>query len=178
MIYEFFKYLGLFLMLIVIQFLIIQNINFGGTFSILFQPQIVILLVLLLPVNISHIAMIIFSFIIGLAVDTQFNTYGINAFIFTLIGFVRYYVTAHINNQIGVREEDNRIWTSRKGKMWKYAYFASFILLYHFLFILIDGLGKNFFTIGISTILVSSISSFTLALILENLLFSPSKRNV
>ncbi len=175
MIGDIFKYLGLLILLVVIQILVLDNINFGNSLTFLFQPQIVIMFVLLLPANINHIWLIIIAFFAGLLLDSLCNTYGINAAILTLIGFLRFYFTADVENEISGREEDKKIWTSKKSKVWKWTYFLGFIVLYQFLFVLIDTLGKNFFTLGFWAIIVSSIVTFFLILILEDLLFKPSK---
>jgi len=177
MILDSLKYLGLFLLLLAIQIMLQNKIYFGfnNQFTILFQPQIIIMFILLLPSNINHLWLILISFFAGFLADMYFKTYGINASIFTLIGFLRYYVTLSVENEISSREEDKKIWTSKKSKSWKWTYFISFIALYQFLFVMIDTFGKNFFTSGILTILVSSIVTFFLVLLLEDLLFKPSK---
>ena len=171
------KYLGLFILLLVIQMLIINKIylGFNNHITYLFQPHIMIMFVLLLPANMNHLWLIFISFLAGLVADINFNTYGINAAIFTLIGFVRYYVTVDIDKEISSREEDKKIWTSKKSKSWKWTYFMVFILVYHTLFYMISSLGRNFFTTGILTIIISSVISFFLILLLEDLLFKPSK---
>ena len=100
MIGDIFKYLGLLILLVVIQILVLDNINFGNSLTFLFQPQIVIMFVLLLPANINHIWLIIIAFFAGLLLDSLCNTYGINAAILTLIGFLRFYFTNDLNDII------------------------------------------------------------------------------
>jgi len=145
MILDALKYLGLLVLLLIIQMLILNKIYFGFNtqFTYLFQPHIMIMFVLLLPANINHLWLILISFLAGIIVDFNFNTYGINASIFTLIGFIRYYVTVDVEKEISTREEDKKIWTSKKSKSWKWTYFMAFILVYHFLFYLIIELNQT-----------------------------------
>ncbi len=177
MILDILKYIGLFILLLLIQMLILDKIYLGinNQFTFLFQPFIIILFVLLLPANTNHLLLIFISFLAGAIVDINFKRYGINASIFTFIGFVRYYITIDVEKEISSREEDKKIWTSKKSKSWKWTYFISFIFIYHFLFTMIDTLGKNIFTTGILTVIVSTIISFFIVLILEDILFKPSK---
>lgn len=175
MILSILRYLGLFVFVVLVQKFILNNIYISGTYAYLFQVQLIVLFLLLLPAEMSHVWMILVSFLAGYLYDAFFISYGTNAAVSTLIGFVRYYATRDVENVIGAREEDNQIWTSKKGNSWKYAYFITFIGIYHFLFLLIESHGKNFFTILIPSFVVSSICAFLLSLLFENILFKPAK---
>lgn len=175
MIISILRYLGLFVFIVLVQLYILNNIYLTGTLSHLFQVQLIVMFILLLPTEMSHVWMIVVSFIAGFIYDSFFISYGINAAVSTFVGFVRFYATRDIENEIGAREEDNQIWTSKKGKTWKYAYFLSFIAIYHFLFILLESHGRNFFTIALPATIVSSLCAFVLILIFENILFKPAR---
>jgi hypothetical protein len=108
-------------------------------------------------------------------VDFFFNSWGIHAAVSTLIGFFRYYVVLDVDSAISGRDEDNKSWTSKKSKTWKWFYFLGFTIIYHFFFILIESLGRNFFTYVLPSVIVSSLFTFLLILILENLLYKPAR---
>lgn len=175
MFFDILKYLGLYALLLALQLLVINNININHSVGLYIQPQLMVMFLLLLPPKMSHVWMILVSFAAGLVMDMFFNTMGINAAVCTLVGFVRYYPTSDIENEIAGREEDNRIWTSKKGRPWKWTYFLSFIALYHFVFCLIETLGKNLFLVGIPTVIVSSLITFLFTITLEDLIYKPSK---
>lgn len=175
MILDIVKYLGLYILLIALQVFVISNININHSFGLLFQPQLVVMFLLLLPPKMTHEWLIVVSFAAGLILDTFFNTMGINAAVCTFIGFLRNYTTRGIENEIATREEDNKIWTSKKGRPWKWTYFITFIVLYHFMFIMIESHGRNFFTISIPSILISSFFTFIFSIALEDLIYKPSK---
>jgi hypothetical protein len=169
------KYIALFIFLMIMQLFVINQVNVFINFSYLFQPQIVIMLVLLLPANISHSMSISISFIVGIILDMFLNTMGINASILTLIGFVRYYFTRDIENEISSREEDNKIWTSKKSSTWKYSYFGFFCALYFFVFLFIQNGFRNFFNLFLPALISNTIITFLLILLLENLIYKPTR---
>jgi hypothetical protein len=175
MILDIAKYLGLYCLLIALQRFVISNVVITNSFGLFFQPQLLVMFILLLPPRMSHTWLILVSFAAGLILDMFFNTMGMNAAVCTLIGFMRYYATRDIEKEIATREEDNKIWTSKKGRPWKWTYFISFILLYHFVFIMIDSLGRNFFPVTIPAVAISSAATFIFTITLEDLIYKPSK---
>lgn len=169
------KYIALLFVVIFIQLFILNNLFLGSSYSFLFQPQMLVFFLVLLPIDFSHLKMLIISFLSGLLFDLFFNSWGVHAAICTFIGFYRFYFVKDIDKEIASRSDDNDIWTSKKSKAWKLVYFSIFIFIYHFLFILIDSLGQNLITYVFPAALVSSAVVFILSLILENLLFKPAK---
>jgi hypothetical protein len=162
-------------MIVIIQLFVLNNIVIGTNYAYLFQPQILIIFLLFIPVGISHIRLILTAFVAGLFYDMFFNSWGIHALVATFIGFTRHYVTSGIENVLSAREEDNKIWTSKKSQSWRWRYYLSFTFLYHFIYIIVDTLGKNFFTSILPAIVISTLTVFILILIIENLIFKASK---
>jgi hypothetical protein len=169
------KYLGLYLLVIFIQEFILNNLFIGNYYAFLFQPQIIVMFLLLLPSSMSHTWLVLVSFLSGLLFDAFFNTWGIHAAVSTIVGFSRYYATREVETVISAREEDNQIWTSKKGNAWKWTYFLTFIAIYHFLFLLLESLGSNFFSRFLPSFISSTIIAFVLVLILENLIYKPAR---
>jgi hypothetical protein len=175
MIVSILKYLGLYLLIVFIQLFILNNLFIGNYFSFLLQPQLIVMFLLLLPSSMSHTWLIIVSFLAGFIFDAFFNNWGIHASVSTVVGFSRYYATREVETVISAREEDNQIWTSKKGQAWKWTYFLTFIAIYHFLFLLIESLGHNFFSRVLPSFVGSTIVAFVFILILENLLYKPAR---
>ena len=161
----------------ILQLFVLNQVIIFVKYAYLFQPQIVIMLVLLLPANLSHSSIIFISFLVGITLDTFLTTMGINAFVFTLIGFIRYYFTRDIENEISSREEDNKIWTSKKSSTWKYIYFGFFSALYFLVFLFIQLGFQHFFRLFLPALISNTIITFLLILILENLIYKPSRHN-
>ncbi len=74
-----------FILLIILQVLIFNNMNPGGIVS----PQVYITFILLLPVRINKSFMLILAFSTGLTIDYFANTLGLNAAACVAIGFIR-----------------------------------------------------------------------------------------
>lgn len=175
MILSIFRYTGLYIFILLIQLFILKNIFIGNYWGFLFNPQLIVMFILFLPPSVSHAWMIVISFVAGFLFDVFFQSWGVHAASATLVGFVRFYATRDVENIIAAREEENQIWTSKKGNAWKYSYFITFIAIYHFIYILIDSLGHNFFTRVIPAIISSTLITFMLVLILENILYKPAR---
>jgi len=179
MIFDILKYLGLYVLLIALQLFVISNVNISGSFSVYFEPQVLVMFLLLLPPRMSHVWLIVVSFLAGLILDTFFNTMGVNAAVCTLVGFFRHYATREIENEIASREEDNKIWTSKKGRPWKWTYFITFIFLYHLVFSMLESLGPNFFrnflVVTLPAVVISSVITFIFTIALEDLIYKPTK---
>lgn len=169
------RYLGLFIFVLLVQEFIIRNLVLGNQYSFLVQPQLIVMFLLLLPTSMSHNWMILVSFLAGFLFDVNFECWGIHAFASTFVGFTRYYATKEVENVIAAREEENQIWTSKKGVAWKWTYFLTFIGIYHFLYLLIESHGNNFFTRLMPAFISSSVIAFVLILIFENLLYKPAR---
>lgn len=74
-----------FILLLLTQVFILNNIRFLGFIN----PYIYILFVLLLPVKFPRWISLLLAFLLGLILDVFSNTYGIHAFTSVLIAFLR-----------------------------------------------------------------------------------------
>lgn len=85
MIKDFGKYIIMFVVLVLVQVLILNNIQFSG----LINPYIYILFVLLLPFTIPGYFLLGFSFLLGISIDIFSNTPGLHAGATVFLGFLR-----------------------------------------------------------------------------------------
>ncbi len=175
MIVSILKYLGLYIFVLLVQLFILNNLFIGSFYGFLFQPQLIVMFLLLLPTSMSHEWLIVVSFMAGYIFDVFFESWGVHAAVATFIGYTRYYATKEVETVIAARDEDNQIWTSKKGNAWKWTYFLTFIAVYHFLFLLIESHGSNFFTRFLPGFASSTIIAFLLVLIFENLIYKPAR---
>jgi rod shape-determining protein MreD len=74
-----------FILLVLVQVLILNNLNLGGFLN----PYVYILFILLLPVDISKSQLLLLSFILGLTIDFFGNTMGLHAAASVLVAFSR-----------------------------------------------------------------------------------------
>lgn len=85
MIRDFGKYAGMFVVLVLVQVLILNNIQVSG----LINPYIYILFILLLPFTIPGWLLLGISFLLGISIDIFTNTPGIHSGATVLLGFLR-----------------------------------------------------------------------------------------
>lgn len=79
------KYVIMFVVLVLIQVLIMNNIQFSGFVN----PYIYILFILLLPFTIPGYLLLGLSFLLGISIDIFNNTPGVHAGATVLLGFLR-----------------------------------------------------------------------------------------
>ena len=91
-----------FIVLILIQVFVLNNIRFSGFIN----PYIYILFILLLPVRFPRWASLILGFITGLIIDSFTNTPGVHAFATVLLAYLRNPV---INAFLSVEEGANPV---------------------------------------------------------------------
>ncbi|HAH23289.1 MAG TPA: rod shape-determining protein MreD [Prolixibacteraceae bacterium] len=85
MIKDFGRYVIMFVLLVLIQVLILNNIQFSGFVN----PYVYILFILLLPFTIPGYLLLGLSFLLGLSIDIFNNTLGVHAGATVLLGFLR-----------------------------------------------------------------------------------------
>ncbi len=85
MIRDIVKYVMMFVALVLVQVLILNNIQVSG----MINPYVYILFILLLPFTIPGYLLLGLSFLLGLSIDIFSNTPGIHAGATVLLGFLR-----------------------------------------------------------------------------------------
>ena len=75
-----------FVVLVLVQVLILNNIHFLRVAT----PFLYLYFILKMPVGSSRMNVVFFSFLIGLTIDIFSNTPGMHAFACTLVGFIRH----------------------------------------------------------------------------------------
>ncbi len=81
-------YAGAFIVLVLLQIFLIDNISL----SVYFHPLIYVAFVILLPLDIKPIWMVLFSALMGLTIDVMTGMSGLNIIATTAIGFLRPFI--------------------------------------------------------------------------------------
>lgn len=160
-----------FILLVLLQVLIVQNIRLGS-YIILFPY---VLFILLLPFETPKFAVLALSFFIGLVIDIFYDTAGMHAAACTLIGFVRYYILKLLSPREGY---DTGLIPNidSMGSLWFITYSAIIIFIHHlFLFYLEIFRFSEFFT-TLLRVLLSTIGTFCFVYIVH-FLFYKTDRN-
>lgn len=77
--------IGRFVLLVLVQILVLNNLNLGGYIN----PYFYVLFIILLPVDISKSQLLLLAFLLGLTIDFFGNTLGLHAASTVLMAFTR-----------------------------------------------------------------------------------------
>ncbi|MEE4215043.1 MAG: rod shape-determining protein MreD [Bacteroidales bacterium] len=124
------KYTGLFILLLAIQVLLLNNIQFSGYVN----PYVYILFILLLPIETPSWLLLILAFMTGLTVDLTSGTLGLHTSATVFAGFIRPYVLNVLSPHEGY-EPGDMPGIGTFGLRWFITYVLVIVLLHHiFLF--------------------------------------------
>jgi rod shape-determining protein MreD len=121
------RYTVIFFILILLQVLLFNNIQFSGYIN----PYVYIMLILLLPVEISPWLLLLISFFTGLTIDFFTGTPGMHASATVLSGFLRPYILRLISPRDGY-EPGATPSMEIYGFRWFLFYTIIIVLIHHF----------------------------------------------
>ncbi len=160
-----FKYGFMFIVLVLVQVLIFNQVHFGGYLN----PFIYILFVMLLPVNTPRYLLLISGFLLGLAVDVFSNTLGMHAAATTFIAFIRPFVIRSISS----REEDRHEYPGLKQNSlsWFFYYALIMVFSHHFVFFYLEFFTFSHFLTTLLRVGLSTLFSVFLIVLSQFLIF-------
>lgn len=153
------KYFLMFVILVAVQVLLLNQIQFSGYMN----PYIYVLFIMLLPLNAPRYAILLLSFFIGLSIDVFSNTLGMHSFASVFIAYLRPAVIRLTTN----RQEDMSDYPglAQTGILWFISYTAIMVVIHHFMLFYIEVFTmKNFFITFLRAILSSVFSIFVIVL--------------
>jgi hypothetical protein len=159
-----------FIVLILLQVLIIQNIRLGS-YIILFPY---LLFILLLPFETPKLAVLFIAFVTGLTIDMFYDTAGLHATTCTLIGFSRYYILKLLAPREGYDVGLSPTIESM-GAVWFATYAGIIIFIHHLFFFYLEIFRFSEFFTTLLRALLSSIGTFALIYIIQFLFNSNTK---
>jgi len=158
----------LFIGLILLQVIILNNINFLGYIN----PMLYVLFVFFYPIKKLDFTFLFLSFLLGLSIDFFLNSGGVNAAATLFMAYIRMPV---IKGVLRRSELDYSSLIFRKLKFSKSVSILSIlILIHHFIVFQLEYFRlDSFFTIILKTILTGI---FTLVLVLLSIVFFTKKK--
>ena len=166
-----FRNIGRFLLLVLLQVLVFNNIYLGGYIN----PCIYVLFIAMLPTNTGRIPMMLIAFATGLCVDVSTNMLGFHTFACTVVGYLR----GIWLDKIIIRDNEEVIetpslYSGSYQQFLVYLFLVLFVfnLVYHTL--LVFEL-REFFSILLSTLL-STVVTWILAVLYQTLLLRKMRR--
>jgi len=151
------KYLGMFIILVLLQVLIFNNIQLSG----MLNPYVYVLFILLLPFDTPKYLLLILGFLLGLSIDIFSNTAGMHASASLFGVFVR----PAVLNLLSPREEYQKGTSPRVyyyGFIWFLKYTLLVVFAHHFFLFFVEAFSfANFLQIlsrgAISAIVTSGL---------------------
>lgn len=154
------KYTGFFVLLIVLQLLIFNNIEFSGYVN----PFVYVMFILILPVSIPSWILLLLSFMTGFVIDIFSGTMGVHVFATVLAGFVRPRVLA-LNVTSEVTEADMSPSSYKNGLRWFLVYTVTVVLVHHLALFFIEIFTfRNFFHTLLRVLLSTTVTTFFIVL--------------
>ena len=154
----------IFVLLILLQTLLFNNIQFSGYVN----PYVYIMFIMLLPVNISSWFLLIISFFTGLIMDLFTGTPGMHTSATVMAGFVRPYVLRIISPRDGY-EASSDLSMFIYGLKWFFIYTLLIVLVHHTVLFYMEVFRFTDFFRTLLRVLLSSLFSIIFILLSENI---------
>ena len=158
------RYVLSFLVLVLIQVLLLNNIQLSGYLN----PYIYILFILSLPNDIPDWALLVLAFFLGITVDLFSHTVGMHSSATVFMAFLRPTILRSLEPRGGY-EPDTRPSVQEYGFNWYFKYAALMVLVHHLFLFYIEVFKVSDFFLTFSRAILSAI--FSLIIILLTKLF-------
>ena len=166
------KHIYRFLILVLTQVLILNNVFFLGYIN----PYIYILFIMLLPFNTAKWLLLILSFGLGICVDAFQNSIGIHTFSCVLIAYFRTNILNVLLPQLKSKKQTNLEFSLQEfGFQRAFIYTGSMVLIHHFTLFSLESFRPELISIFLRTV-SSSIVSVLLLIIIQYFMFKDTKR--
>jgi len=154
------RYGGAFVLLIALQLLIFNNIEFSGYVN----PFVYLMFILILPVSIPSWILLVLSFFTGFVIDLFSGTLGVHAFATVLAGFVRPWVLS-LNVTAEAAETEMSPSSYRSGLRWFLIYTVTIVFVHHLALFFVEIFSLRHFLHTVLRVLLSTaVTSFFIVL--------------
>ncbi|HEX8376488.1 MAG TPA: rod shape-determining protein MreD [Pedobacter sp.] len=160
-----------FVLLVFIQVFLLKNIGYYN----LSVPFFYILFILLLPFETPNWLLFLLSFLIGLTIDSFYNTLGVNAAACTLLALVRVIFIALTVQRLSFEiEPEPKL--GIMGFRWFFFYAAILTLTHHSMLFLIEDFSFKDLNYTLIRIILSSLFTVFLMLVAEFIFYRKKER--
>lgn len=159
------KYTGIFILLLLIQILVMNNIGFSGYVN----PYVYILFILLLPLQMPAWLLLIIAFFTGLSVDMFAATAGLHTAATVLAAFVRPYILSVIAPRDGYEQGDES-GIKENGFRWFLLYAGLMVFIHHFALFYIEVFRFKHFFLTFARVILSSLFSILFIVLIQVLI--------
>jgi len=154
------RYSVAFIVLIALQLLIFNNIEFSGYVN----PYVYVMFILILPVAIPSWILLLLSFMAGFVIDLFSGTMGVHTFASVMAGFVRPWMLS-LNVTAEASEPDMSPSAYRSGLRWFLIYSLTVVFVHHLTLFYIELFTlRNFFHTLLRVMLSTAATTFFVVL--------------
>ena len=164
------KYISLFILIVLFQGLVVNNIQFSEYIN----PMVYPVMILLLPFEMRAIPTMLVALVLGLCVDAFSNTFGLHASAALLIGYIRPAVIRYLQPKEGY---DSALLPTIQdmGVPWFFLYTTVILLLHHLWFFSIEILRFDLILLILGKTFLSFLFSLVLIVVFIYIFYKPSK---
>jgi len=160
-----------FILLVLLQVLVIQNIHLGS--YIILLPYVMV--IILLPFETNKIVVLLLSFLLGVVIDYFYDSSGLHAAACTTLGFSRYYVLKYISPRDGY-ESGVSPTLEEMGLEWFLRYAGTLVLVHHITLFYLEVFRFSEFFSTLFRVILSSVGTFALIYLIQFLFFTRLRR--
>lgn len=156
------KYILSFVILVLVQVLLLNNIQLSGYLN----PYIYILFILSLPNETPDWALLVIAFILGITLDLFSHTVGMHSSATVFMAFLRPTVLRSLEPRGGY-EPDTRPSIRNYGVIWYFKYAAILVLAHHLFLFYVEVFKLNDFFLTLSRAILSAVFSLILIMLIK-----------
>ena len=154
------RYIIYFILLVLIQVFVLNNIQLGGFLN----PYLYVLFILLLPFEIPNWLLLIVAFLLGLTIDLFSNTIGMHCSATVFMAFLRPYVLKIISPRDGY-ESETLPQLKFYGPAWYIRYSIILVFAHHLFLFYIEVFKLSYFFTTFVRVILNTILTIILILI-------------
>ncbi len=160
-----FKYVVMFVSLVLVQVLIFNQVQFGGFLN----PYVYVLFIILLPIRTPRYLVLILAFALGFIIDIFSNSLGVHSAATVFIAYMRPLIIRIISN----REDDKNDYPGLQQNkfIWFASYVSFMVLLHHLLLFYLEVYTFANFLNTLSRVILSSVFSIIVIVLSQFLVF-------
>jgi len=166
----YFKHIIRFIVLVLFQILILNNIKLNGYLN----PYFYVLFILLLPFETPRWLLLLSAFLLGFSVDMFENTMGINIAACVLMAYLRPYVIRFVASKQDY-EPGLEPCIRDLGFTWFISYSLILVFIHHFAMFYIEVFRFSEFLSTLYRVLGSTVFTMVLIIMSQYLFYKPSK---
>lgn len=159
------KYTVMFLVAVLVQVLLLNQVQFSGYIN----PYFYIVFVLLLPLSTPRYLLLLLGFLIGLTIDIFSDSLGIHAAATVLIAYIRPFVIRVISTREEDRNDFPGLLQNKFG--WFFSYVTILVLAHHFVLFYLEYFTFSHFFYTLLKVIFSSVFTIFIIVLSQFLIF-------